>query len=44
LEPAELTLLDDRMENVLAAREAGWRSVLWDGTAPLSDLLSGDSR
>ncbi len=44
LEPAELTLLDDRMENVLAAREAGWRSVLWDGTAPLSDLLSGNSR
>ena len=39
IEPAGLTLLDDRMENVLAAREAGWRSLLWDGTERLSDLL-----
>jgi len=39
IEPAGLTLLDDRMENVLAAREAGWRSLFWDGKTPLSDLL-----
>lgn len=38
-EPAELILLDDRMENVLAAREAGWHSHLWDGTERVSDLL-----
>lgn len=37
--PAELLLLDDRLENVEAARAAGWRAALWDGTERLAQVI-----
>ena len=36
---AELTLLDDRMDNVNAARACGWGGVHWDGTQGLFKTL-----
>lgn len=38
--PADLTLIDDKAANVDAARAAGWRGVLWDGTRRVADVLS----
>jgi putative hydrolase of the HAD superfamily len=38
---ADLLLLDDRLANVEAARIAGWKGALWDGTASLADTLPG---
>lgn len=38
--PADLILLDDRSDNVDAARAAGWGGLLWDGTRRLPDLLA----
>lgn len=38
--PADLVLLDDRHDNVEAARAAGWGGVLWDGTRPLAEALA----
>jgi putative hydrolase of the HAD superfamily len=38
--PADLTLVDDRPENVAAARQAGWGGLYWDGTGTLADLLA----
>jgi putative hydrolase of the HAD superfamily len=38
--PGEMLLLDDRAENVAAARAAGWRGALWDGTARLAQVLA----
>lgn len=38
--PAEMLLLDDRPENVEAARAAGWRAALWDGTERLAQVLA----
>lgn len=35
----ELTLLDDRMDNVNAARACGWGGVHWDGTQGLFESL-----
>lgn len=35
----DLLLLDDTASNVAAARAAGWRGALWDGTASLSRVL-----
>jgi putative hydrolase of the HAD superfamily len=40
LAPADLTLVDDRLENVAAARQAGWGGLHWDGTRGLADLLA----
>jgi putative hydrolase of the HAD superfamily len=37
--PAELLLLDDRTDNVEAARAAGWGAALWTGRERLRDLL-----
>lgn len=38
--PAEMLLLDDKLANVEAARAAGWRGALWDGTARLEAVLA----
>lgn len=38
--PAELLLLDDKFANVQAARAAGWRGALWDGTESLAAVLA----
>jgi putative hydrolase of the HAD superfamily len=38
--PQELLLLDDRADNVEAARAAGWRGALWDGTERLDAVLA----
>lgn len=38
--PADLTLVDDRPENVAAARQAGWGGLYWDRTGTLADLLA----
>jgi putative hydrolase of the HAD superfamily len=40
LAPAEMLLIDDRAENVEAARVAGWGAALWDGTELLATLLA----
>ena len=37
--PAEMLLIDDKAENVEAARAAGWGGLLWTGEHPLADLL-----
>ena len=37
----DLMLLDDTAANVEAARAVGWGGVLWDGTARLSEVLTG---
>lgn len=36
----DLALIDDRAENVDAARAAGWRAALWDGSQPLAAVLA----
>jgi putative hydrolase of the HAD superfamily len=38
--PAELLLIDDRLENVEGARAAGWSGVLWTGEARLAEVLA----
>ena len=38
--PADLALLDDKAANVEAARAAGWRGILWDGTRRLAEVLA----
>lgn len=38
--PADLILVDDRPDNVAAARQAGWGGLYWDGTGTLADLLA----
>jgi putative hydrolase of the HAD superfamily len=40
LAPAEMLLIDDKAENVEAARTAGWRGALWDGTERLAQVLA----
>jgi len=40
LAPHEMLLLDDRLENVEAARAAGWGGALWDGRTDLRTLLA----
>lgn len=40
LAPSEMLLLDDRAENVVAARAAGWNAALWTGRERVRDLLS----
>ena len=40
LAPAEMLLVDDRLENVEAARAAGWGAVQWDGTERLAAVLA----
>ncbi len=37
--PAEMLLIDDRLENVEAARAAGWGGLHWTGERRLADLL-----
>lgn len=37
--PPELLLLDDRAENVEAARAAGWGGTLWSGEEPLAAVI-----
>ena len=39
--PAQMLLIDDKAENVEAARSAGWRAALWDGSRRLADVLAG---
>lgn len=39
LAPDEMLLLDDKAENVDAARAAGWGGALWDGTERLDAVL-----
>ena len=38
--PGEMLLIDDKAENVEAARAAGWGGALWDGTARLAKVLA----
>jgi putative hydrolase of the HAD superfamily len=38
--PADIVLLDDRWDNVEAARAAGWGAVAWDGTESLASALA----
>ena len=40
LAPGEMLLIDDKAENVEAAREAGWDAALWDGTERLAEVLA----
>jgi putative hydrolase of the HAD superfamily len=40
LSGAEVALIDDTPDNVDAARAAGWRAVLWDGTLTLTQALA----
>jgi len=40
LGPDDLALLDDRADNVAAARACGWAGYLWDGRMRLQDLLA----
>jgi putative hydrolase of the HAD superfamily len=40
LAPAEMLLIDDKAENVEAARAAGWGAALWDGTERLATVLA----
>ena len=40
LAPAEMLLIDDKVENVAAARTAGWGAALWDGTELLAAILA----
>lgn len=42
--PADLTLVDDRPDNVAAARQAGWGGLYWDGTRTLAELLAKPGR
>lgn len=37
--PADLLLIDDSPLNIEAARRAGWRAELWDGTRRLAEVL-----
>ena len=39
LAPSEMLLIDDRQENVEAARAAGWRGLHWTGEQRLADVL-----
>src|ERR1700754_3295564 len=39
LAPAEMLLIDDKLENVEAARAAGWGGLHWTGERRLADLL-----
>ena len=39
--PADLALLDDKLENVEAARAAGWRGLHWTGAQRLAEVLAG---
>jgi putative hydrolase of the HAD superfamily len=39
LAPGEMLLIDDRLENVEAARAAGWGGLHWTGERRLGDLL-----
>ena len=36
----DLTLVDDRTDNVDAARACGWGGVHWDGTQGLFEILN----
>ena len=38
--PGDLLLLDDSPRNVAAAIACGWQARLWDGSAPLADVLA----
>jgi putative hydrolase of the HAD superfamily len=38
--PADMLLLDDKLDNVEGARAAGWRGALWTGAEPLSAVLA----
>jgi putative hydrolase of the HAD superfamily len=40
LSGAQVALIDDTPDNVDAARAAGWRAVLWDGTLTLTQALA----
>lgn len=44
LAPDEILLIDDRQENVDAARESGWAGHLWTPTSTLTDVLKSGSR
>jgi putative hydrolase of the HAD superfamily len=40
--PAEMLLIDDKAENVEAARAAGWGGVLWTGRDRLAEVLKAE--
>lgn len=40
LTPADLFLIDDRISNVEAARDCGWRASLWDTSSQLNRALA----
>jgi putative hydrolase of the HAD superfamily len=39
--PSEIFFIDDKIENVEAARAAGWRTSLWTADMNLRELLTG---
>jgi putative hydrolase of the HAD superfamily len=38
--PAELLLIDDRVENVTSAQSCGWGGILWDGHQGLAMIVT----
>lgn len=38
--PVDILLIDDAPQNVIGAREAGWRASLYDGTRPLAEVIA----
>ncbi|WP_036349102.1 HAD-IA family hydrolase [Microvirga sp. BSC39] len=39
LSPDEILLIDDVAENIEAAKEAGWRAVLWTAEKPIYEII-----
>jgi putative hydrolase of the HAD superfamily len=37
--PAALFFIDDKIENVMAARECGWTAALWTGNSTVRELM-----
>jgi putative hydrolase of the HAD superfamily len=37
--PAEIAFIDDKPDNVTAARQRGWTAEIWTGERPLGDVL-----
>ncbi|HEY1711524.1 MAG TPA: HAD-IA family hydrolase [Solirubrobacteraceae bacterium] len=44
LAPGAHCLIDDRIENVEAARDAGWQAFLWTASSRLRDVLRSIQR
>lgn len=42
-DPSDITLVDDRPDNIAAARQAGWGGLHWDGSLTLAELIAASS-